>query len=121
MESHEDSSYNSEVDSDPDSDPDNPEKLLNTWLGELDSLTVSLVCSKVGVCYRSTHSLRSLISVAVLCFLATIVPSSPSCTRSSVCEVSRSIGTAPVTTRVAGPEINDSEFPFSLYCRHLLP
>ncbi|XP_046670897.1 amyloid beta A4 precursor protein-binding family B member 1-interacting protein-like isoform X1 [Homalodisca vitripennis] len=42
MESHEDSSYNSEVDSDPDSDPDNPEKLLNTWLGELDSLTVGL-------------------------------------------------------------------------------
>lgn len=38
MGSQEDSSYNSEVDSD--SDPDSPEKLLNAWLGELDSLTV---------------------------------------------------------------------------------
>lgn len=40
MESHEDSSYNSGMDSDPESDPDSPEKLLNTWLGELDNLTV---------------------------------------------------------------------------------
>jgi hypothetical protein len=34
----EDSSYNST--SEPDSDPEDPERILNAWLGELDSLTV---------------------------------------------------------------------------------
>ncbi|KDR18998.1 hypothetical protein L798_05878 [Zootermopsis nevadensis] len=36
----EDSSYNSTSEPEPDSDPEDPERLLNEWLGELDSLTV---------------------------------------------------------------------------------
>ncbi|KAJ4433831.1 hypothetical protein ANN_16143 [Periplaneta americana] len=38
----EDSSYNSTSEPELDSDPEDPERLLNEWLGELDSLTVSL-------------------------------------------------------------------------------
>lgn len=36
----EDSSYNSTSEPELDSDPEDPERLLNEWLGELDSLTV---------------------------------------------------------------------------------
>ena len=36
----EDSSYNSTSEAELDSDPEDPERLLNAWLGELDSLTV---------------------------------------------------------------------------------
>ncbi|XP_023708639.1 ras-associated and pleckstrin homology domains-containing protein 1 isoform X3 [Cryptotermes secundus] len=38
----EDSSYNSTSEPELDSDPEDPERLLNEWLGELDSLTVGL-------------------------------------------------------------------------------
>jgi hypothetical protein len=36
----EDSSYNSTSEAELESDPEDPERLLNAWLGELDSLTV---------------------------------------------------------------------------------
>lgn len=58
MESHEDSSYNSGMDSDPESDPDSPEKLLNTWLGELDNLTV--VCTSFTLAYCGSKVLFRL-------------------------------------------------------------
>lgn len=60
---YEDSSYNSTSENELDSDPEDPERLLNEWLGELNTLTG---VSSSSHFLNPLHSLRPTYLVVLI-------------------------------------------------------
>jgi len=70
----EDSSYNSTSEPELDSDPEDPERLLNEWLGELDSLTVvsTGMCRRTGSRYQRNRKWKQIPADYLYDTLATV-------------------------------------------------